>query len=689
MVNRLVSVDESNNLPLEVWEHLVGGLQTEFAGAVETAESAATDSEYWANVAQQSANPSPGLILPLSNGVDDHAPIQAILDSAAGRTVYGRSGETYIISEALVVRSNTVLDMTGCRIEGNPIKNVMKNYAANPARTVTGASTTAGSTTITATGANFTSDDVGKPLGVLAAGPNYGLSSAPGMLYGTVVSVTNPTTVIISQPATLTTSGSTLYVYPDRDTDIEVRGGVWVGGNKDSVGQQLDSHGFLLRRIDGIVLRDFTYLSTGTSGIGGRYGISMGDFTNLTCDNIQYDCAGDGIHIQGPAARMSITNQFGKTGDDMVAITGVDGQSQANSRLGDVEGDVFDVSIVGVFPRDAWTALRIISGTGTNNQQRILRGYHAKNIQGTVRNESVVISNYAGISDVSVVVEGVSTVSTQTNKSMIVNTASKVRNLTIRDVEWLSSNPATAGIIRINAAVENMLVEGIRVKNPTLSDVSTVLLASANIVDLTMKNIHIDGELTESYCFRSTQTNAVYSNISIDNLYRVCGSGNIVQMEGTGYTVGTLNVSNGYSSTGSVFSSAVNSSNKMILNVSNFQAEAGAVCILTCPATVGLSNVRYATPSGGLVRSNSATADPVRVLSSNVDVGVSPGTLVSKTATQSVSASGTSGSVNVALLTGAQPGDIAMNSNAALSIGVGLAVRGPSNWKNLYSGTTY
>lgn len=62
--------------------------------------------------------------LPLSNGEDDTAAINAVLASVTGPTVVrGVPGENYLISAPLVVRSSTTLDMTHCTVTQKPGSN--------------------------------------------------------------------------------------------------------------------------------------------------------------------------------------------------------------------------------------------------------------------------------------------------------------------------------------------------------------------------------------------------------------------------------------------------------------------------------------------------------------------------------------------------------------------------------------
>ena len=98
-----------------------------------------------------------GLLGP-SNGTDDTTWLNAVLTT--NRTVRGLAGQTYLISAPLVVRSGTVLDMTGCTVQFLPgsTGNMLTNYqvAANNGRdsaiSITGGTWDRGSAGGTGTG---------------------------------------------------------------------------------------------------------------------------------------------------------------------------------------------------------------------------------------------------------------------------------------------------------------------------------------------------------------------------------------------------------------------------------------------------------------------------------------------------------------------------------------------------------
>lgn len=80
------------------------------------------------------SNGSGVTLLPTSNGTDDTSALNAVIGANTG-VIRGVPGEEYLLSDPLVIGSNTTLDMTGCTItmkSGN-VKNHIRNSAANSA----------------------------------------------------------------------------------------------------------------------------------------------------------------------------------------------------------------------------------------------------------------------------------------------------------------------------------------------------------------------------------------------------------------------------------------------------------------------------------------------------------------------------------------------------------------------------
>lgn len=635
-------------------------------------------------------------LLPRSNGTDDLAAIQAILDKASAGPirVQGRHGQTYVLSDALVIRSGTSLDMTGCVINGNAAKNMLKNAAAIPARSVTDAATTAGSATVTSATANFAAGDVGKAVQVVGAGPDFGNGLAPGSLYATITAVNSATSVTVSRNARLTKTGATLNVFPDRDSGISIIGGTWNAGQKDATAQTLNGHTFLLRRVDDLALSGIKLTSTRT-GQGGSYGISLADAVRVRANGLTLATGSDGIHTAGPAQYIDIRGVQGTTGDDMVAFTCMDGRTVNGSLLGDTDGDITDVTVRDILPNGSWTALKVTSGTGSENVPRWVRRFTASGIVGSTTAIPVNVIDYAGSGGFEGQIESVDVVTTTGTSSVVISTGT-VPAVRIRNITWDGNSPVAPsnGVVSLGSAIGTAYIDGVTVLGGWTGTLNAAITISASVASLLASNLQITasstgGQTCHGVCIKGA--GLTIAHLAVSKVYRLSDGGNLIQIDSTATTLnlGEVEVADGYMVKGSVLNWSPTSTNTTRARISNWRQTGGALVIPGNPCEVNLANVEIAA-SAGAVRASVTAATPLRVRCSNV--AVTSGTLLSRTASQAVSATGLSATADLSMLTPIDQ-DIVNNTNGALACGTGLAIfhtGGTGNgWKNLYSGTTY
>lgn len=627
---------------------------------------------------------------------DDTAAINAALAAAhaqGGGIVYGPPG-TYLISSALIIYSNTRLSLAANATvtrATSAICSLIQNAASLPARTVNDAVTTSASTLVTSVSANFTSADIGKAVGVLGAGPNS-MASAPGSLYGTIVTVNSSTSVTLSAAASSSKSGATLYVFPARDSNIEIEGGSWAHGNADAFSQMPHSHSFLLRRIDGLRIGRMSLTSTGSNGIGGRYALSMGDCTKVLVEKVDFSTAGDGVHFQGPCSTVCVRDITGVTGDDMVAFVGTDGQSNAGSLLGDVSGSFSNILVQNIQPNGSWRCLKVTSGLGSNNVQNTIANFRVEGIYGTTVNEVVYIEDYAGTTDFSGTLRTICAVPNGGSAVVRIN-ATYANTITVADIYWPTGKSFTgAGIVRTDGPVQNLHIDGVIIRGNS-GITSGVIHIGAAITNLLVKNISIPDSPASCYVVDLASAGIALANLTIENVYRTSTGQNIINIESTAtnYTIGNIACSNIYQTAGSLFSASADSTNAVTVTATNVTQTAGALCIAQSPLTVFLSNANLRGTSAQ-VRANSAAATPVRVYGSHNLRLAGSATWLSRTAAQALSLNGMTLATDISLLTPTDQ-DMVNNTNSALSCGTGVCiyhVGGTGNgWKNLYSGATY
>lgn len=600
---------------------------------------------------------------------------------AAGGRVRGIPGTTYDFSSgSLIIPSNTELDLTGCTVTGATAAPYLRNAASVAARTVSDAVTTAGSAVVTSATANFTAADVGRAVQVLAAGPNVGRADAPGSLYGTVLSVDSATQITLSQSATSSTTGKALSVFPARDTNITIVGGTWNGGARTA--QSLNGHGFLLRRADNIRVRNATLTSTGSASGGSRYALAYGDVTNAEFSGLTFSSVSDGLHGQGPLSDISIHHIYGTTGDDMVAFTGVDGQSSTASLLGDVEGDMADISVSDIFPNASLRAVKITTGTGTNGVARMMKSVHIARLLGTVQLDAVSITDYAGITTFDGTISDVSSRPSGSGFYPRVKLdMSGGGSVLLRNIRWEDTTHApSGGIVGITQAQGSVTIEGLSTRNALAGSIG--VLISAPVANLSVSGIrNPDAGAAFIPIQYGTLATQAHGRISVRDVYKLATSGDLINVTSavTAFSFIDLSVSDGYMAAGGVFVQSTDGATALKARISNWRQAGGYLVGARSPIEVNLSNVEF-NGSGGAVRANSAAATPVRVRANGVSV--TAGSLVTRTATQAVSVHGTDATADITILTPAE-GDIVYNTNPSATTGIGRSIYSGTGWDNL------
>ncbi len=281
----------------------------------------------------------------------------------------------FLVSGAVVIPSRTTVDARGATIRLAPgsTSNLAHIGQVAPLRTgVSDATTVPGTTAsglvrVSSASLGLTAADVGRAIAVYHSTIEYGV-----IAYGEIVSVTGDTATVRGACSHLVTAG-VAEVY-DIAQDVEVIGGVWDKGN--SPGVRWHTHVLRARRVRGLKLHGLTILSK-----AGKYAISLGDVQRWDVRDIHFDSWSDGVHIQGPASGGTVSGLYGKTHDDMLAITSTDWYP-----YGDVIGDVIGVEASGIYPDGSLAAFKLISGTNTE-----VRNVQVRGVSGTTRTRPLCI----------------------------------------------------------------------------------------------------------------------------------------------------------------------------------------------------------------------------------------------------------------------------------------------------------
>jgi len=587
---------------------------------------------------------------------NDAAAIQAAIDAAnaaGGGVVYlqatgaaNNAATIYAINTTLIIRSGVELRL-GVAVtltRGSTLKSsIIRNAASYPTTFASAATIIAASTTLTVTGASFTSADVGKSIVITGAGPTY-TGGSPHQ--ATISSVTNGTTVVLSAAASTSVSNASVRMYT-RDKDIAITGEIGAQLLLGASGQQnnLSAIPVYLRNVDRarIAARDgLMFVQTTDSEGGGKYALDLYACNNWQVEGIRFDTGSDGVHIVGKSSNFRVRDIYGSTGDDSVAIVGNERLTSTNTDgdLGDVSGFVIE-------------NIQTTAGAGTNGVKLLPCRAAGASVgftinRGTIRNVSGTHGSNSNTG--SAVVIGAA--NEQSAES--VYALGQVDNILV-DSATSTNQP---GVSIFNVA---------RARNITLSRVKNVRVANRAVVeDLTIRDSHFNLAAGE-YAINLTPgggTVGVYGpqvgTLRIQNcrLTVATASGGLVNATGDGTALGILTVDS-YTCTQAAwalgqFSTATDIyGTGLSLTANNVAAISGTGVLKIKSLSQSTSLSTYGKYDSGTIR-----AGAFSVLA------------------------------DVSTLT-ASANDMATNTNASLACGAGPVATDGSGWRNVATNALY
>ena len=529
----------------------------------------------------------------------------------------------------IVLPSGTYADFTTAVINSTVAGNIVQNKAvATSVRAVSDAAMTAGSTTLTSATAAFTSADIGRSVVVADA------LAAGNPVTANIVSVTDASNVVLSVAAVATVSAKTATIY-DRDSNIILIGGTFNRGGNGGTG--VAAHSLVFRRVDDLLIRNVTVTSS-----GGKYAINLGDCNRFTVDSPTFNTSSDGVHMNGPCSAGLVQNVKGKTGDDAVAMTATD-----YGVYTDVAGPITDIIVRNTIADTGNTvATKLTSGPGTYLDRILIDGVHQLNASGI----AVGFADDTGALDARRI----------SVKNLIGSLTTNVTSGTIQslDVENIRRDhgASNSSLLSITCAVQDMVVRGARGVAPAGATGNHLLTinGTGNIARLTLRDVRHVGQSANTIHLSAsgaTVTDATLSGLNRDGL---TSSGSVVNAATTGTVIGRVKISDTVVTNTAWIADVAGTG--IAFHLSNLKHPAGFNVRATANLTVYAEACEigsHAVAAGGVFRSKSLgfTADLATLAKNN--------------------------------------GDLAYNTNAALSSGVGPSVCNGTNWKNLYTGTTY
>lgn len=585
------------------------------------------------------------VLLPAATGTDDTAAINTVLAASAGRVVKGRPGSSYLTTAPLIIKSGTMLDMTGCSVTLKTGSNcrMLQNAALTAARSISGCSTTAASTTLTGPASSFTAGDVGKAVRIWYPDGQY--------LDTTVATYTSGTQITLSVTVEYTMAACLVCVGP-RDSDITVAGGNWVrllNGLPPLTGPgDTTLHSMVFRRVDGLTVRPATFATT-----GGKYAISLADCSQFRVGDVRFlDTSSDGVHLNGGCFQGVIERCTGRTKDDMVGITPND-TAGGFGWSSDVDGPISGITV-----RDCASAM-------------------------DATEDSFTVSVYGDLS------------ATYELSQVLVSRCSSPARFYARAVQVSNGGSGvtveeTLGKVQVNGYSGNVNQHrGLKVRNTRLSKVAGGGDAAVQISDAAIVDLDIDGVVAEgSGCYPVTATTStVTGQLRVRNVALIRNdSVAVIYAFGSGTSIAHLVVENCYRD-------GVDYTAARLINADT-SADIDRVTVVACVARRCLYAVNV-IGTGAL---------PIHVVGSRLEgstVAIRVSTATARIWVSSTEYGGGVQAVSGATIASSEIGlrcdvsaltqtvnDMAYNTNPGLGCGVGPVISNGTLWKHLYTGAT-
>ena len=273
--------------------------------------------------------------------------------------------------------------------------------------------------------------------------------------------------------------------------------------------------------INGLMISDITVKNPM------KFGCTIGNIKRFKISNVYCDYYGrnavnmDGIHCYGGLEYGEISNVFGITRDDMVAIN-IDGDYNYVVGTMPRRGNAKHIVIKDIFPDGSYRAVRLLCGEDYTTDDILIDGVHGS----TTQKSAIHISNWNGIA----------------NHGRIT-----IRNIDVRCPECVIQIGEDSQSYSYKTTVESLLVDGISI-NPSADDKEGIMnmYNSSEVAYLNISNVYINGDNEPiTPLVKGTIDTVIASNINSQKEVTIFGA-----------TIETLLASNIILSGGSLYTNA-------------------------------------------------------------------------------------------------------------------------------------
>lgn len=481
----------------------------------------------------------------------------------------------------------------------------------------------------------------------------------------------------------LTVTGSSSAATED---GITVDGGIWDGNMAQNPGKNFPGSTVL------VLYSDPANPVQGLSGLLDFVGCTHLTLRNLAVNNVSQfavqvagghddDISGitfstglDGLHINGPISFVRVANIRGSTGDDFVALNAWDWTYSGPFPSG---GPITDFQISDLRPHSsAWCAVKMTTGTGANVSRVSVR-----DVVGSSGNCGVFIGPVLDAYNPS------HTTGPGFASELVFNNI----NMGVANSQTISG--FTYGcVFGLNTQITGMQVRGITAGSNSVAANYFQIGSGASLDSLTLSGVNVTAPLTNPTFINNAG--------SIADLF-------LSDVKATG-TIGTTNNDSAFVATTGRIDHLRFDRSTLLNYASLFHTSASSIYTDTSLFGSWIQNTKHvfwATGSAGLevrlignrlhqIANDVVRLDgsgPVLLMRSSANEFTAPasGAVPLVLTAGTAEWAGTDIPQDISLLAGKQAGDLAFNSNAALSCGTGLCLYTGTAWKNLATGATY
>ena len=323
------------------------------------------------------------------------------------------------------------------------------------------------------------------------------------------------------------------------DNNITITGGVFDG---DSTNQNIDytaSFGIILGCVSKIFILNTRHYNQD------KYAIWIYNATDISANTLFFSTASDGLHFEGPCDRVTVTNLFGKTSDDMIAFTNVASTSPYNPYMSPCGlGDFGSISVNNIYLSNssAPSAIKITGDSATVFDSLIIN-----NVSGVFSSTGGYVLAYiddgvglTGMKLNNLTIDGMNVMGGSAT-SLVLSLAGTggIGSCNLKNVTW---NFISTFGISITTPIDKLRFDNFTNKSNLLSSANIAIHCNANINNFVMDGFSFNTTGADAHCIRVASNTINDFKMINGKVNGTSGNGDLIAQ--TGGTISRLTFNN-------------------------------------------------------------------------------------------------------------------------------------------------